>query len=162
MNSTSCRTFLTHPGAKVARAGCAPPPSGATRQASPADGLLDWFVGTSSDEEGPKSEGTTDVLLMTAAETGYVAGIPARSKGAESHPHLVDMAEKFLTLMKHQEVKLRSDGYPAKKLLVQKIKWRWSQNIPRWWKKHHCTAQPATDVPNAQSKPCEDWLIRSK
>ena len=88
---------------------------------------LDWFVATSSDEEGRKSEGTTDVLLMTDAETGYVAAIPAKSKGAESHPHLVDMAEKFLTLMRHQKVKLRSDGEPAIKLLVQKIKERWSQ-----------------------------------
>ena len=123
---------------------------------------LDWFVATSSDEEGRKSEGTTDVLLMTDAETGYIAAIPAKSKGAESHPHLVDMAEKFLTLMRHQKVKLRSDGEPAIKLLGQKSKSGGARNIPRWWKKHRCTALPAMDVPNAQSKRCEDWLIRSK
>ena len=32
---------------------------------------LDWFVAASSDEAGRKSEGTTDVLLMIDAETGY-------------------------------------------------------------------------------------------
>ena len=55
------------------------------------------------------------------------AAIPAKSKEAENHPHLVDMAEKFLTLMRHQKLKFRSDGEPAIKLLVQKIKERWSQ-----------------------------------
>ena len=55
---------------------------------------LDWFVAASSDEAGRKSEGTTDVLLMIDAETGYVAAIPAKSKGAENHPDLVDLAEK--------------------------------------------------------------------
>ena len=88
---------------------------------------LDWFVAASSDEAGRKSEGTTDVLLMIDAETGYVAAIPAKSKGAENHPHLVDMAEKILHLMRHEKVKLRSDGEPTIKSLVQKIKDRWSQ-----------------------------------
>ena len=64
---------------------------------------------------------------MTDAETGYVAAIPAQSKGAESHPHLVDMAEKCLGLMRHEKVKLRSDGEPTIKSLVQKIKDWWSQ-----------------------------------
>jgi hypothetical protein len=88
---------------------------------------LDWFVAASSDEAGRKSEGTTDVLLMIDAETGYVAAIPAKSKGAENHPDLVDLAEKILRLMRHEKVKLRSDGEPTIKSLVQKIKDRWSQ-----------------------------------
>ena len=88
---------------------------------------LDWFVAASSDEQGQKVEGATDVLLLTDAETGYVAAIPAKSKSAESHPHLVEMVVKFLGLMRHEKVKLRSDGEPAIKALVQKVKDRWSQ-----------------------------------
>ena len=63
---------------------------------------LDWFVAASSDEQGQKVEGATDVFLLTDTETGYVAAIPAKSKSAESHPHLVEMGVKFLGLMRHE------------------------------------------------------------
>ena len=56
-----------------------------------------------------------------------MAAIPAKSKGAENQPDLVDLAEKILRLMRHEKVKLRSDGEPTIKSLVQKIKDRWSQ-----------------------------------
>ena len=88
---------------------------------------LDWFIAASSDEQGQRVEGATDVLLLTDAETGYVAAIPAKSKSAESHPHLVEMVVKFLGLMRHEKVKLRSDGEPAIKALVQKVKDQWSK-----------------------------------
>lgn len=88
---------------------------------------LDWFIAASSDEQGQRVEGATDVLLLTDAETGYVAAIPAKSKSAESHPHLVEIVVKFLGLMRHEKVKLRSDGEPAIKALVQKVKDQWSK-----------------------------------
>ena len=117
---------------------------------------LDWFVAASSDEAGRKSEGTTDVLLILTPKLG-MAAIPAKSKGAENHPHLVDMAEKILHRMRHEKVKLRSDGEPTIKSLVQKIKDRWSQKHTTVVEETPLyTVQPAMDVPSVQSKLCDD------
>jgi len=90
---------------------------------------MDWFDVASSGENGKKVEGTTVTLLLTDAETGYVAAIPSPSKGQEMYSHLTKMVITFLKLMRHKKLKIRSDQEPALKALIGMVKEKWPHRI---------------------------------
>ena len=113
---------------------------------------LDWFVAASSSEDGSKAERTTDVLLLTDVETGYMAAIPAKSKACDSYPHLVEMVVNFLRLMRHESGKLRADGEPTIKGLVKGSVSSGLRSTNVWWKKLLSTALPATGELRGQSR----------
>ena len=56
-----------------------------------------------------------------------MAAIPAKSKTSDSYSHLVEMVMKFLGLMRHEAVKLRTDGEPTIKALVERVRIQWSK-----------------------------------
>jgi len=90
---------------------------------------MDWFDVASSGEDGKRVEGTTVTLLLTDAETGYVAAIPSPSKGQEMFSHLAKMVITFLKLMRHEKLKIRSDQEPALKALIGMVKEKWPHRI---------------------------------
>ena len=61
--------------------------------------------------------------------------------------------------MRHEKVKLRSDGEPTIKSLVRKSKTGGVKSTPLWSKKLLSTVLPAMDVPSVQSKLCDDWQL---
>ena len=91
---------------------------------------LDWFEAGGTDEIGQKSKGPSSCLLLIDVETGYVAAIPAASKGSDNLGYLADMVIKFLKLMRHERVTLRTDNEPVIKALANKVKGVWSKHHP--------------------------------
>ena len=90
---------------------------------------MDWFDVASSGEDGKRVEGTTVTLLLTDAETGYVAAIPSPSKGQEMYTHLTKMVITFLKVMRHEKLKIRADQEPALKALIGMVKEQWPHRI---------------------------------
>ena len=90
---------------------------------------MDWFDVASSGEDGKRVEGTTVTLLLTDAETGYVAAIPSPSKGQDMYTHLTKMVVTFLKVMRHEKLKIRADQEPALKALIGMVKEQWPHRI---------------------------------
>ena len=90
---------------------------------------MDWFDIASSDEDGKRGEGITKALLVIDGETGYVAAIPAYTKGAEQFPHLIKMVTTFLKLMRHEQIRLRSDQEPSLRALILAVKAQWTHSV---------------------------------
>lgn len=90
---------------------------------------MDWFDTASSDEDGKRGEGITKALLVIDGETGYVAAIPAYTKGAEQFPHLIKMVTTFLKLMRHEQIRLRSDQEPSLRALILAVRAQWTHSV---------------------------------
>ena len=105
----------------------------ATRVAGPTLPLvsMDWFEikGSPTDErpEGEAEHGFIQCLLVTDAQTGYVAAIPVPEKKNQA-TYACEMVVKFLKLMRHTQFRLRADNEPALNLVVEAIKGVW----PHW------------------------------
>ena len=105
----------------------------ATRVAGPTLPLvsMDWFEvkGSPVDEqpEGEADHGFVQCLLVTDAQTGYVAAIPVPEKKNQAN-YACEMVVKFLKLMRHTQFRLRADNEPALNLVVEAIKGVW----PHW------------------------------
>ena len=101
----------------------------ATRLAGPTLPLvsMDWFEikGSPTDEqpEGEAEHGFVQCLLVTDAQTGYVAAIPVQSEYA------CEMVVKFLKLMRHTTFRLRADNEPSLNMVVEAIRGVWQHWI---------------------------------
>ena len=106
----------------------------ATRLAGPTLPLvsMDWFeIKGSPTDEQPESEakhGFVQCLLVTDAQTGYVAAIPVPEKKNQSE-YACGMVVKFLKLMRHTRFRLRADNEPSLNMLVEAIRGVWQHWI---------------------------------
>ena len=106
----------------------------ATRLAGPTLPLvsMDWFEikGSPTDEqpEGEAEHGFVQCLLVTDAQTGYVAAIPVPAKKNQSE-YACEMVVKFLKLMRHTRFRLRADNEPSLNMVVEAIRGVWQQTL---------------------------------
>ena len=106
----------------------------ATRLAGPTLPLvsMDWFKikGSPTDEqpEGEAEHGFVQCLLVTDAQTGYVAAIPVPAKKNQSE-YACEMVVKFLKLMRHTRFRLRADNEPSLNMVVEAIRGVWQHWI---------------------------------
>ena len=106
----------------------------ATRLAGPTLPLvsMDWFEikGSPTDEqpEGEAEHGFVQCLLVTDAQTGYVAAIPVPAKKNQSE-YACEMVVKFLKLMRHTRFRLRADNEPSLNMVVEAIRGVWQHWI---------------------------------
>ena len=106
----------------------------ATRLAGPTLPLvsMDWFeIKGSPTDEQPEDEaehGFVQCLLVTDAQTGYVAAIPVPAKKNQSE-YACEMVVKFLKLMRHTRFRLRADNEPSLNMVVEAIRGVWQHWI---------------------------------
>ena len=71
------------------------------------------------DCEGPSEEGVSDTLVLADEDTGYPYAITSPDKKATVY--LETCVNKFLTLLRHDSIRLRTDGEPTIVALANKI-----------------------------------------